>query len=124
MMGCALSVQKKEDFNRWQSLFTEPCEILYIIMDDWTTFPFSNQDENQVLLILGTLEKELRTPERDYKIKDIAVIIHNHFKSRKFSLADKKLYWRLKRKKYGFKGLFLLYSHINNKVYDIEKGGD
>jgi len=119
MLGCALSVEKKgytKDY--WQSLFTEPVETLYIIMEDWTTFPYSNQDETEVRMTLGTLEKQLRTPEGDYKIKDIAVIIHNHLKGCTFSPTDRKLHWRLK--KYGFRGRFLLYSNTTNKVYDIE----
>jgi len=118
LLGPILPAEKKGDFNRWQSLFTEPIETLYIIMEDRVSFQYSSQDENQVFLTIGTLEKQLRTPERDYKMKDIAVIIHNHLKDCKFSSTDKKQYWRLK--KYGFKGLFLLYSHTTNKVYDIE----
>jgi len=118
MLGSVLPAGKFSDFNPWQSLFTEPIETLYIIMEDRIAFKFSNQDENQVFLTIGTLEKQLRTPERDYKMKSIAVIIHNHLKGCTFSPTDYKLYWRLK--KYGFKGLFLLYSHTANKTYDIE----
>ena len=114
------SVEKKNDFNPWQSLFTEPFETLYIIMEDRVAFKYSNQDENQVFLTLGKLEKQLQTPEQNYKIKDIAVIIHNHFKDCKFSPRDRRLYWRLKHKKYGFRGLFLLYCNVTNKTYDIE----
>jgi len=120
LLGPVLPVEKKDDFNRWQSLFTEPFETLYIIMEDRVAFKYSNQDENQVFLTLGKLEKQLRTSERDYKIKDIAVIIHNHLKDCKFSPRDRRLYWRLKNKKYGFRGLFLLYCNVTNKVYDIE----
>jgi len=124
LLGPILPAEKKGDFNRWQSLFTEPIETLYIIMEDRVAFKYSNQDEVEVRMTLGTLEKRLRTPERNYKIKDIAVIIHNHLKGCTFSPTDRKLYWRLKSKKYGFRGLFLLYSHTTNKTYDIEKGGD
>jgi len=120
LLGPILPAEKKGDFNRWQSLFTEPFETLYIIMEDRVTFKYSNQNEIEVRMTLGKLEKQLRTSERSYKIKDIAVIIHNHLKGCTFSPADRRLYWRLKRKKYGFRGLFLLYSHTTNKVYDIE----
>ena len=118
LLGPIFSAEKEADINRWQSLFIEPVETLYIIMEDRVAFKYSSQDENQVFLTIGTLEKQLRTPERDYKMKDIAVIIHNHLKDCKFSSTDKKQYWRFK--KYGFKGLFLLYSHTTNKTYDIE----
>ena len=118
LLSSALSAEKFNDFNRWQSLFTEPIETLYIIMENRVAFKFSSQDENQVFLTLGTLEKKLRTPERSYKIENIAVIIHNHLKDCKFSRTDRQQHWRLK--KYGFKGCFLLYSHTTNKTYDIE----
>ena len=120
LLGPILPAEKKGDFNRWQSLFTEPFETLYIIMEDRVTFKYSNQNEIEVRMTLGKLEKQLRTSERSYKIKDIAVIIHNHLKGCTFSPADRKLYWRLKHKKYGFRGLFLLYSHTTNKTYNIE----
>lgn len=113
-----LSAGEFNDFNPWQSLFTESIETLYIIIEDRVAFKYSNQNEIEVRMTLGKLEKELRTPERNYKIEDIAVIIHNHLKGCTFSPADRKLYWRLK--KYGFRGLFLLYSHTTNKTYDIE----
>ena len=114
----SLLAEKKDDFNPWQSLFTEPFETLYIIMEDWVAFKSSNQNENEVCMTLGKLEKQMRTPERDYKIRDIMVIIHNHLTDCKFSPRDRKFYWRLK--KYGFRGRFLLYSHTTNKTYDIE----
>ena len=107
------------NINSWQELFTEPFEIVYVIMDDRTIFPFSDQDEKRVIFIVGALEKQLRTPERDYKIKDIAVIIHNHFLRCRFSPKDHKQHRRLKH--YGFKGLFLLYCHRTKEVYDIEE---
>ena len=102
----------------WDSLFTEPIETLYIIMNDLITFKVSSQDERQVFLTLGTLEKKLRTKERDYKMGDIAVIIHNHLNDRKFSPIDKKQHRRFK--KYGFKGYFLLYSHTANKTIEYK----
>lgn len=118
ILSPVLSTEKKKQGNPWQSLFTEPSETAYIIMDDWVTFTFSNQDENQVFLTIGKLEKQLQTPKRKYKIEDIAIIIHNHLKDCKFSPTDYKQHRRLK--KYGFRGLFLLYSHVTNKTYDIE----
>ena len=118
MMGCVLSMEKKE-VKYWQELFTEPFEIVYIFMKDRTFFGFSGHYETKVYMSMGLLEKRLKEfKDENYGIKDIAVIIHNHLKGRKFSSTDKKLHWRLK--KYGFKGRFLLYSHTTNKTYDIE----
>ena len=118
MLGSAFSAEKRDDFNPWQSLFTEPIETLYIIMEDRVAFKYSNQNEIEVRMTLGKLEKQLRTSKRNYKIENIVVIIHNHLRGCTFSPADKRLHWRLK--KYGFRGRFLLYSHTTNKTYDIE----
>ena len=102
----------------WGRLFKEPIETLYILTKDGQAFKVSSQDEEEVFLTLGTLEKQLRTSERDYKIGDIAVIIHNHLKGGGISPTDKKLHFRLK--KYGFKGNFLFYSHIANKTVEYK----
>jgi len=113
-----VSAEKEAKVNPWQSLFTEPIETLYIIMEDRVAFKYSNQNEIEVRMTLGKLEKQLRTSKRNYKIENIVVIIHNHLKGCTFSPTDHKLHWRLK--KYGFRGRFLLYSHTTNKTYDIE----
>ena len=67
---------------------------------------------------IGHLEKNLKTPEKIYKIKDIAIIIHNHFLVNKFSDTDRNLYRSLK--KHGFDGLFLMYCHRTNETYCLE----
>ena len=103
----------------WQELFTEPIEIAYIIMEDWTTFTYTSHLENEVYISMGKLEKRLKKFKgKNYGIRDIAIIIHNHITDYQFSSRDYKIYRRLKKR--GFKGLFLLYSHMTNKTYDIE----
>jgi len=115
-------IEEKEEQDitslNWGRLFKEPIETLYMLMKDGQAFKVSSQDEGEVFLTLGTLEKQLRTSERDYKTGDIAVIIHNHLKGGRISPTDKKLHFRLK--KYGFKGNFLLYSHIANKTIEYK----
>jgi len=103
----------------WGRLFTEPIETLYMLMKDGQAFKVSSQDEKEVFLTLGTLEKRLRTKEKDYKMGDIAVIIHNHPKGGKVSPEDKKFHFRLK--KYGFEGNFLLYSNTANKTIEYKQ---
>ena len=100
----------------WQELFTEPIEMAYIIMEDWTTFTYTSHLENEVYISIGRLEERLR--KIGYKIEDIAVVIHNHLTDYQFSPRDYKMYRRLKKRR--FQGLFLLYSHMTNKTYDIE----
>lgn len=118
MLGCALSFEKKkDDFTSWQELFTEPIEVVYVIMKDGATFPHTSRDNAMVDMSIGRLEEELR--EKNYSIKEIAVVIHNHRMKKNFGQEDWRQYYMLKR--YGFSGLFLLYCHRTKKVYSIEE---
>ena len=117
MLGSAFAIEKANVLNHdWQSLFTEPIEIVYIIMKDGKAFNRTNHDEIKINMDAGRLEKALK--KRGYEIEGIAVIIHNHLRSCRFSSEDYKRYRRLK--KYGFDGLFLVYCHTSKKTYDIE----
>lgn len=117
LLGSVLPAEEIDLLNDyWQKLFTEPFETAYIYMKDCTFFPYTSHYEDLIYMEIGRLEEALQ--KKDYEIKDIAVIIHNHLKDCTFSAEDHKQYRRFK--KYGFRGLFLLYSNITNKVYDIE----
>jgi len=114
-LGSVLSAGGKQ-INFWQKFFTEPVETIYFIMRDGTLFKKSNQEERLIRLSAGILKEDLK--KKSYKIKDIAIIIHNHRFERKFSDADWKFYRDLKKR--GFNGLFLLYCHGTNKIYTLE----
>ena len=117
LLGSVLPAEEIDLLNDyWQKLFTEPFETAYIYMKDYTFFPYTSHYEDLIYMEIGRLEEALQ--KKGYEIKDIAVIIHNHLKDCTFSAEDHKQYRRFK--KYGFRGLFLLYSNITNKVYDIE----
>jgi len=119
MLCCAISTEKKGHVNFWKKHFTDPIEKVYIIMKDSTIFNYTNLYNDRVYISIRRLEKTLKKfKNKNYSIKDVAIIIHNHFKGYKFSLEDYELHRRLK--KYGFNGRFLLYSHMKKKVYDIE----
>ncbi|GAI05894.1 unnamed protein product [marine sediment metagenome] len=108
--------EKKERPERAREL---TLESVYFIMKDGTRFRKTNNYEELVYVDIENLEKELKTSEKNYKIEDIAVIIHNHFVSKKFAPDDIKQYRKFK--KHGFNGRFLLYCHRTNKTYDITK---
>jgi len=117
MLGSVFAVEKKDVLNHnWQSLFTEPIETLYIIMKDKIGFKYTSHDEVMVHMNIGMLEKWLK--KKNYEIKDIAIIIHNHLKNCRFSPDDWKQYRDFKSR--GFTGQFLLYCQMTNKIYDIE----
>lgn len=104
--------------NFWQKLFTEPVETIYFIMKDGAPFRYSNQDERLIYMNIEDLERVLKNSEKEYKIENVAVIIHNHFIHDEFSDSDWEQYRDLK--KHGFDGLFLMYCYRTNKTYLID----
>lgn len=101
----------------WADLFPDPIERIYIIMEDGVSFKQTNHEERRINLTVGRLEEALK--KTSYRIKDIAIIIHNHRFEREFSESDWGFYRDLK--KHGFNGRFLLYCHLTKEVYEIEK---
>jgi len=114
MLGSAFSTEKKHT-KSWLDYFPDPVERIYIIMKDGKAFKHTNYEERLVYVGAGILENILK--KRGYKIKDIAIIIHNHRFEKKFSPADWKFYNDLKRR--SFNGYFLLYCHKTKEVYPI-----
>ena len=105
--------------NFWQGLFTEPVESVYFIMKDKMVFKDTNYFETTIYVKIEKLEERLKTPERNYKIGDMAIVIHNHRKKKYFTSEDRRQYEVLK--KHGFSGLFLLYCHRTNKIYCMKE---
>jgi len=119
MLGSVLSTEKTGIINPWQRLFTEPIEIVYIIMKDGVGFKHTSRYETKIHLNIGMLERKLKKiKKRNYSIKEIMIVIHNHLRNSEFSPEDHRQYMRLKE--HGFNGSFLLYSHMTNKTYNIE----
>ena len=108
------------EINPWQKFFTDPFEKVYVIMKDGATFPHTSGDDAMVDMSIGRLEETLKKVKgKNYSIKEIKIVIHNHRRKNYFTRSDYKQYWMLK--KYGFNGKFLLYCHRTKEVYDIEE---
>jgi len=118
MVSSVLSAEKKRTIT-WQKFFTEPVESVYFVMKDSQIFKDTNYYDTVIYMKIEKLEERLKTLERNYKIEDIAIVIHNHRKKKYFTTEDRRQYEVLK--KHGFNGLFLLYCHRTNKTYDIEE---
>lgn len=119
LLLCFVFPAEKREINSWQELFTEPCEIVYFIMEDGQPFRVGSGGVRSIYVPIEELKKRLKNEKEGYEIKDIAIVIHNHRTKRKFLSADWKFYRDLKRR--GFNGRFLLYCHRTEKVYDIEE---
>jgi len=116
ILGSVLSAEERDPINDyWQKLFPPPVEKVCIIMKDYMIFPHTSHYEDVIYMEIGRLEKALK--KKGYKMGDIAVVIHNHLDDSRFSNLDYKQYRRLKR--YGFNGLFLLYSNLTDKTYNL-----
>lgn len=87
-------------FNSW---FTEPTEVCYLIMCDGSMYKFMSYESNKIKISIVRLEKD------GYKISDIALVIHNHFVLPHFSSNDKNIFRQLYHK--GFRGKFLLWRY-------------
>jgi hypothetical protein len=119
MLASIFSASEKR-INSWQELFPDHLERVYVVMKDGATFPHTSRYEAMVDMSMGRLEEKLRRVKgKNYSIKEIAVVIHNHRMKKNFGREDWRQYYMLKN--YGFNGLFLLYCHRTNKVYNIEK---
>ena len=116
LMSSFVLATEKKYIKSWLDYFPDPVERIYVIMKDEIAFKFTNYEERLIYLAAGILEDFLK--KKAYKIKDIAIIIHNHRFERKFSDADWRFYRDLKKRK--FDGLFLIYCHWANKSYCIE----
>lgn len=108
-----------EDFNFFAPLFTDPVERVYFIMKDGTLFEHTDCYENVIYMRIGDLEEGLNTSEKSYKIKDIAIVIHNHRKNKYFTPEDISQHEVLKG--YGFNGLFMIYCHMTKETYCMEE---
>ena len=73
LLGSVFSAEKKEIANiDWRELFTEPSEIVYVIMKDGATFPCTSKHEVMVDMSIGRLEEKLRKVKgKNYSIKEI-----------------------------------------------------
>jgi len=111
------SEEEKKLDKFWGEQFKDLVERVYIVMKDGKTFTINSQDEKRVNLDIGVLDEHLRGVKgKEYSVKDIDTIIHNHFRSPSFTLDDKNQYRRLK--KFGFTGKFKMYNHMREQVYE------
>lgn len=101
----------------WEEIFKDRVETLYIIMDDKTPFRYTSDNSETIDLNAGALDSWLKQVRgEEYSLKNVKLIIHNHLKNSRFSDIDLREHYRLK--KLGFKGHFMIYSHMTKKTYE------
>lgn len=111
--------EKERERKYWGGQFKDLVERVYIVMKDGASFNISSQEGKKVSLNVGVLDEYLRKIKgKEYSVKEIDTIIHNHLTRPKFTSSDKKQYRRFKD--FGFTGKFLMYSHLREQVYEYE----
>ncbi len=98
--------------NMFHMAFTEPFEIMYIVFYNGDMYGFTTHDANKVTVSINYIKDLLNKDGK--KIKNIAIIIHNHFALPFFSERDIKTFYYLKR--HGFEGAFLIYVQGTRKI--------
>lgn len=102
--------------NIFAKYFTEPVEKLIFIAFNGDSYALSNYTESSVSVNYDEFKELLK--KDGLEIKDIMCVIHNHTGTlMKFSPRDLRFYGILKSD--GFKGLFLLWSSIRQRVTDF-----
>lgn len=93
--------------NIFNGSFTEPVEICYIIFYDGYFLRFTTYHEDRIDMSYDTFERVLKKKER--KVKDIAIVIHNHQPGETQQFTDGDLYFLRRMRGDGFKGSFCLW---------------
>ena len=98
--------------NLFDGQFTTTVETLYIICFDGYTYGLSTHDANKIDISAFYLKTFLE--ERGYTLKDVAIMMHNHFAMPMFSGPDRT--FLLRARNYGFRGSFGVYVTATGRV--------
>ena len=98
--------------NIFDGKFSSPVEALYIICFDGYFYRISTGEANRVDVSAHYLKTFLG--ERGYALKDVAIMMHNHFAMPAFSWGDTNIL--LKLRGYGFRGSFGIYITSTERV--------
>lgn len=96
----------------WVSAFSEPFEILYLIMYDTSGFGLTTMEEGRINITVTYLVEYLR--EEGYELSDIAIMLHNHFRIPRLSWEDERRLRELRNR--GFRGSFGVYHVPSGKI--------
>jgi len=104
----------------WKLSFAEPFEIIFLLLYDTRLIGLTTQDEHAVDVSVSFIEEFLEAD--GYGISDIAIVLHNHFRSSFFSWGNGLVLKELRRR--GFKGSFGVYHTPTDKITWAERDGN
>lgn len=96
-------------FNLFEQIYKEPIETALLVFRNGDSYTFTTNEDSRTAISIDYLERIEKK-----KIKDLALVVHNHWTPAPFSESNNRLYFRLKRK--GFKGLFGIYYPVHKKI--------
>jgi hypothetical protein len=105
--------------NLCETYFREPFETVLFVTYDLTVFSFSTQEAARIGVSSPTIVE--RIMQAGYDVKDIAVVVHNHFTPAGFTDADKATYQYLKGR--GFTGAFGIWYTATKRFERIKETG-
>jgi len=98
--------------NIFDEQFTAPVETLYLICFDGYAYGLSTHDSHTVDVSAYYVKTFLE--ERGRTLKDVAIIMHNHFAMPMLSGSDR--IFLLRARNHGFRGSFGVYITATQKV--------
>jgi len=103
--------------NLFEDSFKSPYEIIFFVFYDGDVYGFTTRNERTVNWSIIDLVRYMK--EQGKTAEDIAIVIHNHALSPRFSMTDRRCCKMLRQ--LGFKGAFLLYHCPTGKVIFLEE---
>lgn len=98
--------------NIFNKSFTEPFEILYLVLYNGDWYGISTHDENKIAVDAHYIKRFLE--KRGKKLEDVAIMAHNHFAAPR--LSDGNSLFMKKLRGLGFKGSYCIYVTSSRKV--------
>lgn len=99
----------------WKASFTEPFEILYLLVigeHDTPLIGLTTMEEDRINVSVAFIIEFLKAD--GYELSDVAIMIHNHFESPFLSWGNGIVLKKLRDK--GFKGSFGVYHVPSDKI--------
>ena len=99
----------------YKSMFTEQFESVLFLFSDGEFYVFTTQEERCVGASIDSLIGWLK---KEHDLKDLVIVVHNHFPPGSFSQKDKQSCACLRKE--GFVGKFLVFHTASGKVEELK----
>ena len=102
--------------NIFENRFTEVVEVCYLVLYNGDICKLTSYEENSIEGNAWVIEEIVKS--KGFELSYVAIIVHSHFASPRFSTTDKTTLRHLRSLGYG--GSFLLYVTATGKMYELD----